>query len=91
MWTGDSCCWEFDTWWCRAANTCTSISKTNKPITKLYPLEVNTHLDTTVPITVTDTEDNPAPSSKRCTADPPVYLTVVLRVAARRGRIRVSE
>ena len=32
----------------RAANVCTSTGKTNIPITKLYPLEVNANLETTL-------------------------------------------
>ena len=31
----------------RAANICTSTGKTNRPISKLYPLKVNSNLDTT--------------------------------------------
>ena len=50
----------------RAANTRTSTGKTNIPITKLYPLEVNANLDTTVPNTESD---DPTSSSKRCTTN----------------------
>lgn len=73
-------------------NICTSTGKTNGPNTKLYPLEVNTNLDTTVPITVTDTKDSPAPSIKRHAADSSgLPDSCPQRVVARSGRIRISE
>ena len=60
----------------RAASIRTSTGKTTRPITKLYPLEVNTNLHTN---TTADTTDDPNPTDG--TSDTP----------SRKGRSRVTE
>jgi len=71
----------------RAANVRTSTGKTNRPITKLYPLEVNTSLDSTTADTLTDPDSTDKNTSDTSIApnDRPQ------RDAARRGRLQVSE
>jgi len=71
-----------------AANICTATGKTNRPITRLYPLEVNTGQDVSTS-EVTDISD-PATSSKGCT-DPPTLGTQLKRNAAKRAQMQVSE
>ena len=76
----------------RAANIRTSTGKTNRPITKLYPLEVNTNVDSTVPEVTNAVSDDSTCSSKRCTTDSSTLPdSRPQRDAARRGRMRVSE
>ena len=68
----------------RAASIRTSTGKTTRPITKLYPLEVNTNLHTN---TTADTTDDPNPTDG--TSDTPSSRPQ--REAARKGRSRVNE
>ena len=69
----------------RAANLRTSTGKTNRPITKLYPLEVNTNVDSTVPEITNAESDDPTSSNKRCTTDSSTLPdSRPQRVAARR-------
>ena len=68
----------------RAASIRTSTGKTTRPITNLYPLEVNTNLHTN---TTADTTDDPNPTDD--TSDTPSSRPQ--REAARKGRSRVNE
>ena len=72
----------------RAANICISTGKTNRPITKLYPLEVNTNVDSTEPEVTNAESDDRTSSSKRCTTDSSTLLdSRPQRDAARRGKM----
>ena len=68
----------------RAASIRTSTGKTTRPITKLYPLEVNTNLHTN---TTADTTDDLNPTDD--TSDTP--SSHPQREAARKGRSQVTE
>ena len=71
----------------RAANVRTSTGKTNRPVTKLYPLEVNANLETT-----TDTIADPVSVTKNNTSDTSSSPSNrPQRNAARRGKLRISE
>ena len=77
----------------RAANIHTSTGKTNRPITKLYPLEVTSTSEFHSVIADIDSSDSAkesaSPSSQQANAEQPNVRS--LRKAAVRARERVSE
>jgi len=70
-----------------AANIRTSTGKTNRPITKLYPLEINANLETSI---TTDSTDDPTDKSDGSEISSPLDRCPQ-RDAARRGKLRISE